>query len=165
MKRDDEPPSAPAKRKKPGPKARAKARALREQADRIARGEQVAPMARPEPPPSPPPADLLALGPPPSDPLEANAWAHRATLLAMHSAAIDERISERERRKEIRTLGAAAAKLIPQVRLWEAEQMIREDRHELERKRQQREAKLVPRQEADAHRAKLELRPDADASR
>ena len=52
-------------------------------------------------------------------------------------------ISERERRKEIRTLGASAAKLLPDARRGEAEQLIRSDREELERK-QRRRAKLEP---------------------
>lgn len=150
--------------KKPGPKARAKAK--REQAAAIeaaiAAKDPVAAIAAatgapPAPPvervkpavemPSAPPESLAVLGAPPSDPLEANFWAHRVTLLAMHDAAIDHELSPRERRKEIRTLAASAAKLLPHARIWEALQELRAGRAEIERKASEKRG------------AKLEARP------
>lgn len=135
----------PGTRKKPGPRARAKVKALRDEADRIAKGGSSA--AKTPESVAEVPRELAELGPPPADPLAANAWAHRATLLAMHNAVIDPKITERERRKEIRSLAAAAAKLMPDTRRWEAEQLIRSDREEIDRK------------EGDRHGAKLEPLP------
>jgi hypothetical protein len=139
-----------APKKKPGPKSRAKARALQAAAEAIKTGTpmaQVAAIARPVEKPSPPPDRLVSLGePPPNDPLAANKWAHDAVIWALHDVMNDPDISSAMRRKEIRVLAASAAKLIPHARLWEAEQMIRADRADLEKKeRAKRGAKLEPR--------------------
>lgn len=140
--------AAPKKyRKKPGPKARAKARAEREvrAAANTPPGEPT-----PRPPsetPSAPPAELAALGAPPDDALAAQAWAHRAVILTMYDAARDTQLPPRERRKELRVLAASAAKLMPNARRWEAEQLIKSDRADLEQR------------ESTKHGARLEPRP------
>lgn len=95
--------------------------------------------------PSQPPLALREFKTPPSDPLQANAELHRMLVLSAYDAATDETITARERRKEIRTITAAAAKLMPDARRWEAEQLIKADRRELEqRSADKRGAKLVP---------------------
>lgn len=105
---------------------------------------EAAPPPPPPPPrspseqPSPPPAALVQLGDPPKDPLAAQEWLHRAMILSAHDAMIDENISPATRRKELRTISAAAAKLLPHARLYQAEQLIKSDRDELERRRVQR---------------------------
>lgn len=96
--------------------------------------------------PGPPPAALADFKTPPTDPLEANAELHRMLVISAYDAATDEGISPRERRKEIRTITASAAKLMPDARRWQAEQLIKEDRRELEKKAsEKRGAKLEPR--------------------
>lgn len=98
-------------------------------------------------PSRPPPAEILDLGNPPSDPLEAQHWAYRITIASMADAARDADLSPRERRKEIRTIGAAAARLLPNASIAEAVAMIKADRAELEAKQRARGG------------AKLEARP------
>lgn len=138
------------KKRKPGPKARKKAKAAKAAA-LAAAGLPIPPALLPPPlppaaKPAPPPQTIAELGPPPADPLAANAWAHRMTLLTMHDAAIDPDLSPRERRKEIRTLAASAAKLIPQSRLFEAESIARGMKADVEAKAsEKRGAALVPR--------------------
>lgn len=133
-------------KKKPGPHARAKARAARAAA--VAAGVLPPPAPRSvADTPAPPPSELTAIGaPPPGDSLAQNAWAHEVVIAAMHDAMVDPNISPRERRKELRTLAAAAARLQPDTRRWEAEQLIRRDRAELEQlESDRRGAKLEPR--------------------
>lgn len=139
-----------APKKKPGPKSRAKARAMRDAADAISEGKpmaEAAALVKPVEKAAPPPDRLVSLGePPPNDSLGANKWAHDAVIWALHDVMNDPNISSALRRKEIRVLAASAAKLIPHARLWEAEQLIREDRRQLEQKeRAKRGAKLEPR--------------------
>ena len=129
----------PAPKKKPGPYTRAKARAA---AAAVASG---LPAIAPSDTPGSPPLELTELGTPPTDPLAAQAYLHRMTVLAAYDAARDPSISPKERRKEIRTLTASAAKLMPHARLWQATQLIMGDRAELEQsERDKRGAKLVP---------------------
>lgn len=131
-------PAAPKpKRRKPGPKARAKAKRLRAEAERLTKGLP-ATSAPAQPPPSKPPLTLVSLGAPPDDALGAQNWAHRATILAMHHTMNDPLINERERRKEIRTLATAAAKLMPTSRVWEAEQLIKKWQADIERKQSEK---------------------------
>jgi hypothetical protein len=93
--------------------------------------------------PAPPPAAIAELPPPPVDPMEAQAWAHRALMLTLRDAALDEKLSPRERRKELRAIAYAAGRLMPSARLRQAEQLILEDRAELESTaRDRRGAKL-----------------------
>lgn len=129
-------------RLKAGEGSRAKAKALREEAARIETGAP----PKPADAPAPPPPRIVALGMPPADPLAANAWAHDAVIWALHDVMNDTQISSQNRRKEIRTLAASAAKLIPHARLWEAEQLVRAHRARLEEKEsKKRGAKLEPR--------------------
>lgn len=102
-----------------------------------------------EPPPAPPPQSLIDLGDPPTDPLAAQEWLHRAMILSAADAAVDHKISARERRKELRTISTAAAKLLPHARLYQAEQLIKRDRLELETRQRARSG------------AQLERRPTA----
>lgn len=97
------------------------------------------------PPPSEPPKSLSDMPSPPADPLEAQAYAYRMLMESLHNAAKDPKISERERRKEMRTIAASAAKLLPRVRVYQAEQLILADRAELEKKTHERQwARLEP---------------------
>jgi hypothetical protein len=99
-----------------------------------------------EPQPSAPPAALADFKTPPKDPLAAQAELHRMLVVSAYDAASDGKITAEQRRKEIRTITASAAKLFPDARRWEAEQVIKADRRELEKKASERRgAKLVPR--------------------
>jgi len=94
-------------------------------------------------PAAPPPAALVALGTPPDDPLAAQSWLHRAMVVSAHDAMNDGTISAKERRRELRTISAAAARLMPDARRWEAEQLILSNQRELEAKaKAKRGAKL-----------------------
>lgn len=108
----------------------------------------------PPPPPAPargladgpassPPPELTALGSPPDDPLEAQAWLHRVMVLSAFDAARDTRISDRERRRELRTISSSAAKLLPHAKLWEAVKLIKADRAELDAKQRGRRGAAV----------------------
>ena len=150
-------PSTPKpKRKKPGPKTRAKRRAI---AAAIAAGQPhgQAPAQKPQTvviaaPPTPrvaqpaaPPATIASMPPPPDDPLAMNAWAHNLVARSLYDAALDPDLSPRERRKEIKTLGATLAKLIPQSRLYDAEQTVKRTQREIETKQaEKRGARLEP---------------------
>lgn len=125
--------TAPRTKSKPGPWARQKRREERAAAG-LPPPSGLPVVAQP----APPPQTLSELGAPPSDPLAANAWAHRMVLLAMADAATDQHLSPRERRKELRTLGASAAKLIPHARLHEAEEYIRNARAEVAAKQSEK---------------------------
>lgn len=70
---------------------------------------------------------------------------HKMLIASLHDAAVDPSISSTVRRKEMRTISAAAAKLMPRARLWEAEQLIKRDRKELEELKTRRGAKLEAR--------------------
>jgi hypothetical protein len=92
-----------------------------------------------EPQPSAPPAEVAAIAAKvPTDPLEAMHAAHRLLLETMFDAARDPDITPAERRKELRTIAAAAVKLVPDSRRWESDQLIKEDRHILEKKAAER---------------------------
>jgi hypothetical protein len=96
--------------------------------------------------PGPPPESLAKLGEASSDPLEANAQMHAALVASFFDAAKDPELSARDRRLEMRTISAAAAKLIPNTRLYEAERLIKSDHAELAKKKERRAAgKLQPR--------------------
>lgn len=96
--------------------------------------------------PGPPPTALAEFTTPPSDPLKANAELHRMLVVSAYDAASDPELSPRERRKEIRTITASAARLLPDARRWEAEQMIKSDRADIEKKASERRtAKLEKR--------------------
>lgn len=131
-------------------KAKTKADLLLELATAIARIDKLTAeletARQRNPPAAPPPAELAAMPPPPADPLQAQVYAYQMLVLSMHNTAMDPKISDRERRKELRTTAASIAKLVPRARLAQAEQMILEDRRELEQKAlEKRGAKLEKR--------------------
>jgi hypothetical protein len=96
--------------------------------------------------PSAPPRTIAELGPPPTDPLAAEAWAHSLLIASLADVAADVTLSPRERRKEMRVIAAAAAKAMPRKRLFEAEQLVREFKEQLRTKAaEKRGAKLEPR--------------------
>lgn len=119
---------------------------------RAKRARRGAAKAKPETPakpldaaaqPSAPPQELQNLGMPPDDPLASQTWMYQALVLSAYDVVRDPKISPRERRKELRTISASAAKLFPRARMHQAEQLIMSDRAELERKsRERRGAKL-----------------------
>lgn len=94
--------------------------------------------------PAPPPKELAELGAAAADPLEAQSQIYRALVLSFMDAAKDEELSPRERRKEMRTIAAAAAKVFPDARRWEAVQLIKEHQDALEHAKVRRGAKLEP---------------------
>lgn len=91
------------------------------------------PMASSEKP-SKPPQTIVDLGAPPDDPLAAQAWLHKVLIMSAADAAIDPEISAATRRRELRTIAAAAAKLMPDTRRYEAEQTVLKARRALEAK-------------------------------
>jgi hypothetical protein len=123
-----------ARRRKPGPWERKQISAAKGILERA--GLRSAP---PPPPivaqPAPPPDSFTTIGPPPPDALAGNAWAYQLVMVAMHDVVVDNNLSPRERRKEIRGLGASATKLLPHARLWETEQFIRKYTAEIEARR------------------------------
>lgn len=96
---------------------------------------QLADAKQRNPPAAPPPKTLAELGPPPTDALEANKWAHNAMLFALHDVATDKDISPRERRKEMRTIAASIAKLTPTAEIQAGVEIVRGAREEVERKK------------------------------
>lgn len=83
---------------------------------------------------SPVPEWVATLGPVPEDPLAAQYWLYRANVMSAHGALKDDTISEATRRKELRTISASASRLMPDARRWEAEQLVKKHRAELEAK-------------------------------
>lgn len=104
-------------------------------------------------PPSEPPESLRALGAPPDSARDAQTWGFRVLMLQAHEAAMDPTISSSTRRKEVRVILAAAAKLYPDAARAEVASTIDEDRRQ-----------LLARQRAKAH-AKLEARPPAGGAK
>jgi hypothetical protein len=100
--------------------------------------------------PSEPPPTMVALGPPPLSERESQRWGHRLLMLQVHDTMLDNTISRATRRKEVRTILAAASRLYPDAARAEVASIIDEDR-----------AQLAARQRAKA-KAKLEPRPPAD---
>lgn len=100
-----------------------------------------------EPKPAPPPAEVAALAAEkvPADHLEAQHVAHRMALELLSEAARMPDVTFAERSKEFRLLAAAAHKLMPDSRRWEAEQRIIARQHRLEQRARDRGAvKPVP---------------------
>jgi hypothetical protein len=89
------------------------------------------------------PPELVALGEPPSDPLEVQAYLLKALAISARECMTDERMTPSARRKELRTIAGAATKLVPKSRIFEAEQTIKSDRAALEQ-RKRTGAKLEP---------------------
>lgn len=98
---------------------------------------------RPTEEPRAAPPELVALGEPPSDPLEVQAYLLKALAISARECMTDERMTPSARRKELRTIAGTATKLVPKSRIFEAEQMIKSDRAALEQ-RKRTGAKLEP---------------------
>lgn len=113
-----------------------------------------------EPIPAPPSA-VLALGSPPTDPLAAEAWMHALMVAQLHDAAVDPKLTPALRRKEVRTIAASVAKLMPRARLYEAEQLIKSDRKSLDEAKARRVAKLEPRPKRGGPSSSGAAEPDA----
>lgn len=97
---------------------------------------------------STPPAALaeIANRTPTDDPLAANATMYELLVAACREVAVDKNLSARDRLLELRTTAAAAAKLLPRTRLFQAEQLVIKNQGEIAKKRNQRAAgKLQPR--------------------
>lgn len=95
---------------------------------------------------------MLALGNPPEDPLAAEAWTHALMIAQLAHAAVDPELTPDQRRREVRTIAAAAAKLMPRRRLYEAEQLVKSNLRALTEAKARRGAKLErrPRTGAEA---------------
>jgi len=152
-KRKPAPPAKPARAPRPARARAAVAEAARLAAELLPNDPNLDGAPPPPPPPpargladgpaSSPPPELTALGSPPDDPLEAQAWLHRVMILSAFDAARDTRISDRERRRELRTISSSAAKLLPHAKLWEAVKLIKADRAELDAKQRGRRGAAV----------------------
>lgn len=135
----------------------------REQESRLKHAAELEAARLRNPPATAPPTAIADMPPPPEDPLAAQAYAHHMLMMMLHNAATDTKISDRERRKEMRTIAASAAKLMPRARLHAAEQRVLRQVAELERKaRDRRGAKLEPLPKPRATDAPL---PQAQESR
>lgn len=82
----------------------------------------------------PVPKSLEQFTEPPSDPLEAQASLYRMLVLSAYDVAKDKFLTSANRRKELRTIIAAAAKLFPESRRWEVDQLIRQDREAIDKR-------------------------------
>ncbi len=82
----------------------------------------------------PVPKSLEQFEQPPDDPLAAQASLYRMLVLSAYDVAKDKGLSSATRRKELRTIIAAAAKLFPESRRWEVEQLIRQDREAIDKR-------------------------------
>jgi hypothetical protein len=69
-----------------------------------------------------------------TDPLAIQDAAYRALAQTFFDAANDKDLSPRERRKELRTISAAMAKLFPESRRWKVDQLIRQDREPIDKR-------------------------------
>ena len=90
----------------------------------------------------PPPQAVLDLGPTPQDTLGMQLHGMRVLAIQLDEVKTDESLTPKERRAESRAITDSMVKLVPNSRKYEAEQIIKGDRAELERKKP-RGAKLV----------------------
>ena len=88
--------------------------------------------------PSEPSDGLVALGEPPDDPSAAMEWLHRTLVVSAKDAISDTSISAATRRRELRTIAAAARAVYPDASRWKLAQLIQADRDEVEQKRRAR---------------------------
>ncbi len=108
-------------------------------------GDDLAPPPPPPAPtreaPAPPPPELVAISKriaASTDNLEQQSLVHSALCASIADVLADPNITAADRRRELRTISAAAAKSFPYKRLYEAEQLIKADRAELDNRRAQR---------------------------
>lgn len=72
--------------------------------------------------------DYAAVGEPPmTDPLAGVEWMQRIMLISARDVATDPELAPSERREELRRLARCVAALVPQERVFDAEQRIRRD--------------------------------------
>lgn len=103
---------------------------------------------------------LIDLGPPPSDLLEQQEWFYKVLMTSAHDTLIDDQISNKERRRELRSIGASAAALFPDAVRAEAVRFIKEDQDRLKaRSKAKGGAKLEPAKPKPAS-AELEAEPE-----
>jgi hypothetical protein len=89
---------------------------------------------------------IAALGAAPEDPLAAQAHLLRVLTIIGDAVACDDSVPIMERSKELRSLSAAVAKLVPKSRTWKAEQKVLENERKLKAKaKEKRGAQLEPR--------------------
>lgn len=101
--------------------------------------------------PSEPSEALKSLGDPPADARGGQAWAYKALMIQAREVMVDNTISEATRRKEVRTILAAAARHYPDaVKFDDAEAVRRADERVSKRKRGRAAAKLEERPSAGA---------------
>jgi hypothetical protein len=113
------------------------------------------------PPPPPPPENqekpeeaselVKELGLPPGDTVAAAKWAYQLHMRLAYDAMMDARLTPSQRRKEVRVTLAGAAKHTMDALRYDALEVIRKDREEMERKARgkaaakQQKAPKVPR--------------------
>lgn len=94
-----------------------------------------------EPPPIPaapvepavaPSAELVALGPPPKDTLEAEKWAHSVLMRQAFEVMMSDKINETTRRKEVRTILRDAKGHVTDAARYDYMKLVESDRQELE---------------------------------
>ena len=89
-------------------------------------------MARGRKAPPIPAVTYADVGPPPlHDPLEASAWMHQLLTVAADEVRLDPNLSPTARRNELMKLADKMTGLVPQSRIWKAEDVIRNDGAEL----------------------------------
>ena len=84
--------------------------------------------------PAPPPGSFSSLPAPPTDPLAVQQWIGLTIAAALHDTIREPKMSPERRRKEIRTLAAAYAKTVPDMRRWQAEQRAKAFRKPIEQR-------------------------------
>lgn len=110
------------------------------------------------------PRDLIALGHPPDDTLEAQKYLLRANMINAHEVINDETLKPKERWRWIQTISETVHKLVPKSRIFEAENLIKGDRAALERKKP-RGAKLEPAPESPGPVTKAEAKKKVAVAR
>lgn len=104
-------------------------------------------------PPQPPPPELIAISnriKASTDNLEMQALVHAALCASVADVMQDPTISAAERRRELRTISAAAAKSFPYRRLYEAEQLIKADAAKIDARMRERRGATLEKREASA---------------
>lgn len=82
--------------------------------------------------PAPPPSVFAGLPARPTDPLQVQQWIGLVIAASIEDTIRDEKLSPRERRRELRTNAAAFAKTVPDTRRWQAELAAKKHRERIE---------------------------------
>lgn len=77
---------------------------------------------------------IAALGETPADPLAAQAHLLRVLTIIGDAVACDDSVPIMERSKELRSLSASVAKLVPKSRTWKAEQTVLDHQRQVKAK-------------------------------